>query len=351
MRTYAPLMQGAEELARAFAMAPSVEAQAGERSLADQISLAMNQARMDQYGTRAALNRQRLKERQVGPGEYLSAATGLPAEQVRVLQDAYNAGGWGEANPRPEWYTPDIEQRFNDARLAIAGNRAATGDTNGQQLVRALQDAMKIGQQRQIIEGDPDANPQALARAMAAGAGRPTTEVTPSGIVYDPYGSPKQTPNTDAFLQNARIRADATVRAAMERAKVTNKGKLPAEAQLILFYRDVLKYPQEKAVQMAKAKKNRSIQDVAVDVYLETLASASLKVDPTPEEQEEAKRRAEEAALAAVEFLSRNADRIGVGNPGSPQEPPQQPPVPGARLAPDGKWYVQKDGRWYRVDE
>lgn len=29
---------------------------------------------------------------------------------------------------------------------------------------------------------------------------------------------------------------------------------------------------------------------------------------------------------------------------------PEQPPVAGARKAPDGHWYVQKDGKWYRVE-
>lgn len=46
------------------------------------------------------------------------------------------------------------------------------------------------------------------------------------------------------------------------------------------------------------------------------------------------------------------------GQSGAPQQPsaPQQaqpdgaPPVQGARQAPDGNWYVQQDGRWYRVD-
>jgi hypothetical protein len=35
------------------------------------------------------------------------------------------------------------------------------------------------------------------------------------------------------------------------------------------------------------------------------------------------------------------------GNPGAGQ---QQPPYPGAKLAPDGKWYVQQNGQWHLVN-
>jgi hypothetical protein len=36
--------------------------------------------------------------------------------------------------------------------------------------------------------------------------------------------------------------------------------------------------------------------------------------------------------------------------PAAPQGSGDQPPVAGAKKAPDGKWYVQQNGKWFRVD-
>lgn len=76
------------------------------------------------------------------------------------------------------------------------------------------------------------------------------------------------------------------------------------------------------------------------------------RIDKMQSDAAATQRRADASvdASRALADVRRRTDPNRPRGGGKPAASSETPPVKGARKAPDGKWYVQKDGRYYRVD-
>ena len=201
MRNYAPMVNAGRELAQAFALQPAIEQRAAGNAIADSMRMALAGSKIGKYNSETDLNRKRLEGMDEGQNMFMRGMTGLNQQQLDELSSAIEQG-WKErrvdgpptpagqppvANIPPDWYTPEVKDRFNQAQVAMGANMAGTGKTNGEQLVNAMQNAINIGRQDSMIGNSND--PNDIARAMAAVAGKPTVSVQ-GGVAYRPYGSP-----------------------------------------------------------------------------------------------------------------------------------------------------------------
>ena len=351
MRNYAPMVDAGRELAQAFAMQPAIEQQAAGNSIANSMQAALAQAKINKYKSETDLNTKQLQGIDEGRDLFMQGATGLDQDKISQLASALTEG-WktqaaGPPTPdgqfpqmkttAPNWATPQVADRFNQARVAMGANMAGTGKTNGEQLVNAMQGAINIGRQDQMIAGK--ANPNDIAAAMAATAGKPTVDVTSSGIGFNPYGDQNNL-NTQPFEQANAVKAKATVDAALARVNA-NGNQLPAEAKLVQFYTSI-GYPKEQAVEMARSRKNQPLRDLAADLYGQYQESMLLDPNASNMSEEERDLLVEQQVTKTLDFLKRNEDQFGGQD---------SPPVNGAKKAPDGKWYLLKDGRYHRVDQ
>lgn len=201
MRNYAPMMNAGQDLAKAFAMRPAIEQQAAGNSMADAMQGALAQSKIGKYNSETDLNRKRLDGMDTGRERFMRGTTGLNQTQLDELRTGLDtgwkaqtdapptpAGQYPVANvPIPDWATPQVTNRFNQANAAIGASMAATGDTNGEQLANAFQKVFNVGRQDSMIGNSND--PNDIAAAMAAVAGKPTVDMQ-GGIAYRPYGNP-----------------------------------------------------------------------------------------------------------------------------------------------------------------
>ncbi len=399
----ASLMQGAWDLGQAFA-----NARRGP-SIGDQMKAAFDAARATKAQSEAELNALRMEERQAGLRNLLGGHAGLTYPQVDELVDFWNKGNWGEIpiigapmapqdpmyfdlgqafnapaqvpmaaaenKPMPDfqpapvqnaaapnWYTPDVATKANQARSLVGLNRMATGDSNAEHLSDALGNLIAQAYQGAVASGDPRS--QQFKEALAAGEGKPTYDVTASGIGFNRFGDASQM-DTSAFDRAGTVKAKATVDAALARAR-TIGNKLPAEAALVEYYKSQ-GYPAPQAIQLAKNKKGTPLSELAVEAYTDAYNNASFINPDLPPEKV-----AEEAANRIVEYARRfeaqpqmiqpqgampgapgGAADLGAAfspAPSAPRgQPPMQQPMPGAQLGKDGHWYLQQNGQWYLV--
>lgn len=335
MRNYAPMYAGAGQLAKAFAATPYLQGQGQAATAAEAFKQALTQSQIDKNDAASALDAYRLHQMQTGPDEFLAGVVGRGVEDVGVLREALAKGFQDRADGPPTaagevptistrqaWMTPEVVDRFNQGRATLGLNSAGTGATNASQLADAFS---KVGTERvrnELLQGRMQ--PGSVAAAFGAVDGKPTVDVTASGIAYNRYGDAGQPLNTGPF--DARIaaesgdrryaadaRAQAMVDAAMVRAKGT--GKPPAEQQLVEYYRQFL--PLDQAIQMAKSRKGMSTRDIALEVYLNALSDPTLMDNQDTPDVNEAEVAAQDRAFSAIRFLEDNADRLG----GVPREP------------------------------
>lgn len=358
MRVYTQLNHGVSKLGAAIGVGTSIEKKAYADTMANLMADSVRRAQSEKYASETALNDQRLKNMRSGRDTFLRSATGLTEDQYDQLVQGMRHG-WamrqveGPPTPdglypamedRPKWATPDVVERYRTGQMALGANDVTGSYARPANLMKAMQDAINIGRQDKMISDQID--PNRVAAAMAAVAGKPTVSVTNSGIGYRPYGNSTQL-NTESFLQRANIEAKARVDAALTRHGL-NGGELPAEAKMINFYQS-LGYSRDRSIEMAKSGKYASLRDLAADMYVKLLGNMSIDVHTSKLPKEQKEKLAEEQVLHILRFLRSNEPQP------TKQETQQRPemnqaPVPGAKKAPDGKWYVQKGSQWYRVD-
>lgn len=360
MRSYYNLANSGEKLARAFTTGGITQQKAASKARS-------NFARDQKYLSDAALNQQRLQGMDQGQDMFMQGTTGLNQQQLDLM-NAFTQNGqqWEEqaAGPptpqgeyptiqteSPEWYSPDVQDRYNTARATMGLNLAGTGDSNAKQIADAFQGMINIGRQDDVISGK--ANPADIAKAIGATEGEPMVDVTGSGIAFDRYGD-KNDLNTQPFIENANIDAQAKVDSALARAN-TNGGQLPAEAKLVEYYMSKGE-PYEKARELARSRKNVPIRQLAGELYMETRNNRSV-MDPEfsqmpPEEQD---RIIDDEVTRALRFITSKENMFNQSGGGNNNDPGGQgtdkPPVAGAKKAPDGNWYIQRNGQWHRVEQ
>ena len=348
---------GAQKMAYSLMGGNGIENKSFANTLAAKMAMAAKMAQADKYNSETALNNQRLENMDVGNREFMQGATGLSQPQLQIMNMLKKSGQYhapqrasgpptagGEepsmmmpSNEKPEWLTPDISSKYDRARMASGANKMGTGKSNADHIMKALINAATLNRQDEMIDGN--LNPARVAPAMAASEGKPMVNVTGSGIGYNPYGSTDNL-NTKPFIEKANIDAKAKVDAVLARGGV-NGGQLPAEAKMVNFY--ISKgFPKEKAIEMARSRKNVPLRVLAADIYATERDNLMLSPEARNMSPEQQEMFVQDRVIKTMQFLQNNEDRFG-GN--------DSPPIAGAQKAPDGNWYVNKNGKWFKVDK
>lgn len=328
MRNYAPIEKGARDIARGFA------------TEGDAVASILAQARARKANADAALSEDRLTNKATGQRRFVAGATGLRDDQAEQLIAALSGKGFPQGPTEgpptaqgdyptmeqvPQWVTPEVRQNYNQAQQVIGLNDMAHGDSKANDLVKVLLDLKGQQLQNDVLSGTQD--PDKVAQAVAAVAGKPTVDVTGTGISYNPYGD-KSDLNTAAFEK-----------------RFSKAGQLPAEAKMVQFYKS-MGYSNDKAVELARSRKNIPIRQLAAEMY--AVIRKNIIYDPAAKGKapEELDAMAEEQVIQALDFVTRNEQRFGGGE--------EKPPVEGAKRAPDNKWYVpdpQRPGKYLQVTQ
>jgi len=318
------LGSGGQKMMMSLMGGNSVENKSFADTLAAKMGMAAKAAQAEKYKSEANLNKQRFENMDVGRNQFMEGATGLSQPQLEIL-NAFKKSGQYQSQQRaegpptqtgevptmlqptdvqPEWLTPEVSDKYNRARMTSGANMMGTGKSNAEQIMDALISGANLNRQDDMINGSLD--PNRVAPAMAATAGKPTVDVTGSGIAFNPYGNTENL-NTKPFIQNANIDAKAKVDAVLARSKADG-GQLPAEAKMVEFY--IGKgYTKDKAIEMARSKKNKSLNDIMLEEYSKTRKNIKLfNPDMT---EDEIDRQAESNTLKAIDFLKRNGNVSG----------------------------------------
>lgn len=336
-RNYSPLYQGAQDAAFSLGAAPAYRRRGEAYGAQDSAQQLADAARAGKLEAETALLQQRRKTMTTAPQEFLSAVTGLDQNQISQLSQAM-LNGWRQRDQgpptaegqepqiniaKPAWVTPNVEQRFNTGRSALALGNVASGDSNADQLAKAF--TQMSGNMREEAAMGGNSSPAALAQVMAASAGKPMRDVTNSGIDYNPFAKPGTEISTEPFdmanamknaagVQEAKVRAQGGVDEAAVRAKEGNK--LPAQAALIEYYRS-LGMPTDQAIETANSRKNVSVRDLALEQYQKAYQAAMFD---TNGDEVKSKQMAEGAANNAIDYLVKNAGKFGGGKPAAQTE-------------------------------
>jgi hypothetical protein len=189
---------------------------------------------------------------------------------------------------------------------------------------------------------------------LAAMAGRPLDQVKVQGgqIIEDPYAQAPSIRPTEAHAAQAqasmaragasaasadasRARADAT------RDRMANPGKYRAPGGS--GSRGGRGTERERAIE--------ALRQAEADGYDVTGLDARDVLDSWKRTGDWKPRRKGEGGGEIRVIGARGTRDIPSGRPAAKAAPTAaKPPVAGARKAPDGKWYVQKQGKWFRVD-
>lgn len=339
-RNYSPLYQGAQDAAFSFGMAPAYRRRGAQFAAQDSAQQLAEAARAGKYEAETELLNQRRQNMQGAPQEFLSAVTGLDQNQISQLSQAM-LSGWlqrdqgpptatgqePQINTKPAWVTPNVEQRFNTGRGALALASAATGESTADQLAKAFTQLSGNLREESALGGNT--NPEALAQVMAASAGKPMRDVTNSGIDFNPFAKPGTAISTEPFdmanamknaagVQEAKIRAQGGV----DEAAVRENGVNSAQLALVKGYMD-MGLSRDQALELANTRKAASTRDAAAEAYNKTynqVIYGTQSKDRPNGNEELAKKQAENAANNAVDYLIRNAEKFGMGKGGKPPE-------------------------------
>lgn len=220
--------------------------EAGRSKMADALAReAMMQSHTGLYNAQAQKTQQEAanleQRRQYQSPEFATriaaGLAGLSEQQGGDLAGYQSRGNWGmnpakelpidQAGPpvpelpksAPDWYSPQIEQRFNQARGAHMANLGGTGNTNAEQMINAY--AKLLGQGR--IDA-AIADPRKVAdfgKAMAASQGKALFHQGSNGVMDQFTGS--ETLNEvgkSAAMENRAQAGNASASAAMHRAQI-----------------------------------------------------------------------------------------------------------------------------------
>lgn len=164
-----------------------------EQSAAD-----MNIAHADYYRTKGDIERQRSRYQTPEFGAKIAAQlAGLNDDQAGKLEEFGKSGSWGmtPAMPdeqrqmtiapspasAPEWATPEVKQRYAMGKAAHLINLGGTGDSNADQITKALESL--LGQKRiDSVIADPS-KAAALGQAMAASQGKALFNQGANGVM------------------------------------------------------------------------------------------------------------------------------------------------------------------------
>jgi len=295
-----------------------------EKSFADalnaKMNFAANHARANKLNSEAALNTDRLENMDTGREQFMQGATNLTQPQLDIMNAFMKSGQYQQqddgpptaqgdvsmmAIEKPEWVTPEVTNKYGRARMVSGANMMGTGKSNAEQIINALLSGANLSRQDQMIEGT--LNPEVVAPAMAATAGKPTYNVTSSGIGYKPYGGAEDIDDT-TFIDNANINAAAKINAAFMRNNI-NGGQLPAEAKMVEFYMDK-DYPKEKAVEMARNRKNTPLHMIAAELYQEGVKNLALNREAVDWSQEQKEMFVQDQVIRTMLFLQNNKDKF-----------------------------------------
>jgi hypothetical protein len=339
MRDYTQLNRGAVQLGTTVGGGNSIEQQSYADTMAKLMANSAREAQTRKNNSDAALNEQRLQNMRSGRDTFLRNATGLNESQYDQLINGMRHG-WalkqaeGPPTPdgtyptmedRPAWATPDVINRYRTGEMALSANDVGTGKTSAEQLMGAMQDAVNLNRQDAIINGQVD--PDKVAAAMAAVAGKPTMDVTSSGIAFKPYGGTKDI-NSTAFdraneikLQNKADRARS-----LTPAQQANNDEIDAARKAIanLSREDVIKRTQQYT---ATGRENPNY-----DPYLASMVRKATQRKVGNDQEFES---------VYQTFFGKGSDHAD-----------DQPPRPDAKKAPDGNWYIpdpNRPGKYVRV--
>ena len=200
----------------------------------------------------------------------------------------------------PDWYTPEVEQAYNQTQQVIGLNDLATGDSKANDLVKVLMDLKGQQLQEDVLAGKQD--PNKVAQAVAAAAGKPTVDVTASGIAYNPFGD-KNELNTEAFEK-----------------RFGKAGQLPAEAKMVQFYK-TLGYNNDQAVEMARSRKNIPLRQLAAEMYTDIRKNIEFSQAAEGKSEQELDAMAEGQVIKALDFVTKNEKRFSGGKQDKGNDP------------------------------
>lgn len=318
------LGSGSQKMVMSLMGGNAIENKSFADTLAAKMAMAAKMAQADKYNSETELNNRRLENMDSGNQEFMQGATGLSQPQLQIMNMLKKSGQYhapqrasgpptagGEepsmmmaTNEKPEWLTPDVSSKYDRASMASGANKMGTGKSNADHIMKALINAANLGRQDEMITGNLD--PAKVSPAMAATEGKPMVDVTSSGIGFNPYGSTDAL-NTKPFIEKANIDAKAKVDSALARSNVSGS-QLPAEAKMVEFYMGK-GYGKEKAIEMARSKKNKSLNDIMLEEY--SKIRENLKIFNLGMSEEELDRQAEMNTLKAIDFLKRNGNVSG----------------------------------------
>ena len=166
-----------------------------------------------------------------------AALAGLNDSQGSELSNYQQNGNWGvnpgkelpawqEGPPMPDmpksapnWYTPQLEQRVNQARGVVLGNLAGTGNSKIDDMAKAFTELLGQGRIDQAI-ADPQ-QAALLGRAIAASKGNALFHQGSNGVMDQFTG--QETLNDvgrSAALENRAQAGNASASAALHRAQI-----------------------------------------------------------------------------------------------------------------------------------
>lgn len=155
------------------------------------------QAQGDYYASKANNERQRASYQTPEFGGKIAAElAGLSDEQASALENYRKTGKWGMSPAMPDeakqmtmapapldhdWATPEVMQRYNMGKAAHLISLGGTGDSNADQITKALESL--LGQNRiDAVVADPS-KAAALGQAMAASQGKALFNQGSNGVM------------------------------------------------------------------------------------------------------------------------------------------------------------------------
>lgn len=160
----------------------------------------LKQAQGDFYQQKANSERQRAQYQTPEYGSKIAASLAGLSDPQAVEMDAYaKNGNWGVTpgyslpaelsgpttpdtqKAAPEWATPQVKDRYNAGRAAHMLNLGATGNSNADQVAKAVAELLGQGRIDQVIS-DPS-KAAALGQAMAASKGSALYHAGPNGTM------------------------------------------------------------------------------------------------------------------------------------------------------------------------
>lgn len=327
------LGNGTQKMVMSLMGGDTTESNAFAKELNAKLSMAAKMAQANKYETEANLNNQLFNNRKAGSNQFMQGATNLSQPQLDIMNAFAETGKYlqqqrAEGAPtaagvepmmnvptdmKPQWLTPDVQSKYSRARMATGANNMGTGKSKANDIMTALLDGAKLNNQDRMISGTLD--PNRVAPAMGASEGKPTVDVTGSGIGFNPYGD-KANLNTKPFIDKANIDAKAKIDAALSRGGI-NGGQLPAEAKMVNFYMGK-GYKKEEAIELARSRKNVPIRVLASEIYANERENLMLSPIAKTMNEQEQEAYVEDRVIKTIQFLQNNEKRFGGGKDNDP---------------------------------